>query len=722
MKVKSIIACGLLLLGMGAATTSCEDMFEAENKLVTTDLAPNDTVYQMMGIVQRMQKLAERTVLLGEVRADLLDVDPVHATAYLQGLYNNDPAQTQPYDPIKKTGNIYNQPADYYAVINSCNIYLAYVDSLLKTHGVYYYEKEVCATKCFRAWCYLELAKIYGEVPYVTKPVLTSDAAENIVANENNMKDMEYIVGECIKDLLPYAYMDKNQALLPSYSGKWGEISYSNFFIPVRALLAELYLWKGTCTKDPEDYKKAAGMYHDFFCYPNEERGVTANRNITWSQVDGKTFRGTIDSYFNRFKVEATRENIAVLPCDTSALYGNYNDLSEIFNSMYKNNYYPAVAPSQRVRDISSAQKFCFYNYVSASENYVVYGSDDESDYVNSLQRGDLRLYSIYDTESNLSASKYNSNFNTVTSNIFKWLNGNISAPKEDVRQSYVPYYRTPILYLHMAEALNRAGFPETAYMVLAYGIDYTVLNGRISKTEFDGLCEIKSLGAKLSAREESQYDEETREKTRGTFVIWPSTVFVRPDKRLEDWHTEFSWTGGYQWQMGIHSLGSGDTEYNEYYYLDDDDTKEELLLGVLDEFPGIMIGDELVEDNEDVYAIITYMTGDGEEVEVEYATEEEYTEAVDAYNQYISDFYTSDKIMSKRQARVAELILEEEALEGMFEGYRFYDLMRYQMQNGVDIRKGKYITMPEYITKKYGEPRDGMKDNKPWFLSLPQR
>ena len=58
MKLKSIIACGLLLLGMGAATTSCEDMFEAENNLVTTDLTPNDTLYQMMGIVQRMQKLA----------------------------------------------------------------------------------------------------------------------------------------------------------------------------------------------------------------------------------------------------------------------------------------------------------------------------------------------------------------------------------------------------------------------------------------------------------------------------------------------------------------------------------------------------------------------------------------------------------------------------------------------------------------------------------------
>ena len=39
--------------------TSCEDMFTAENHLVTTDLAPQDTVFHTMGIVKRMQKLRQ---------------------------------------------------------------------------------------------------------------------------------------------------------------------------------------------------------------------------------------------------------------------------------------------------------------------------------------------------------------------------------------------------------------------------------------------------------------------------------------------------------------------------------------------------------------------------------------------------------------------------------------------------------------------------------------
>ena len=54
MKAKHIILSMLLLCGAGVATTSCEDMFTPENDLVETDMQPQDTLYQMMGIVRRM--------------------------------------------------------------------------------------------------------------------------------------------------------------------------------------------------------------------------------------------------------------------------------------------------------------------------------------------------------------------------------------------------------------------------------------------------------------------------------------------------------------------------------------------------------------------------------------------------------------------------------------------------------------------------------------------
>jgi hypothetical protein len=110
--------------------------------------------------VKKMQKLLDRTVLLGEVRADLMTANE-SASLMIKQLADN----------AVDENNIYNNPADYYDVINSCNIYLANVDENLKTHGEYYYEKEIVSVKAFRAWAYLELAKIYGEVPFVLDPI-----------------------------------------------------------------------------------------------------------------------------------------------------------------------------------------------------------------------------------------------------------------------------------------------------------------------------------------------------------------------------------------------------------------------------------------------------------------------------------------------------------------------------------------------------------------------
>ncbi len=752
MKIKSIIACGLLLLGVEATTTSCEDMLTADNHLVTTDLAPQDTLYQMMGIVKRMQSLADRTILLGEIRADLVDVDQARASADLKALSDNNITTT----------NKYNSPAEYYGVINSCNIYLTYVDSLYKVYGEYYYQKEIIAAKCFRAWCYLELAKIYGAVPFITEPVLSAEAAEQIVAS-GNKKSMLEILDFAIQDLAPYAYLPENSNLRPSYGATFSGVSARSIFLPVRALLGELYLWRGSVKgkgAGQSDFIDAVRMYHDYLCYPGEEKSVDYN-SIEWTSTNWQSpIRSGMTSTYSLYNFGLSSQNAyaAVLPLDTAAYYGTTSDLRAIFNSNYSNNYYPSVVPSTRMGDISKAQKNLFISWKKVStssgaqavELVRSYAPENVATLGDERLIGDLRFADVYRTESNVGESRYNANRNSVKQYITKWLEGS-SSISDDKRQTYIIYYRTNTLYLHMAEALNLAGFPETAFVVLSRGLTYGTLNTdtiRVNQTitktdgstkdtiiamklvsddEFDRLCNIKTYGY-TNTTSDYDTDKAKAEKAANSFVVWKRDVFWnlpkldnnRSGSTIGSWRKNTAAPQNAKTQIGLHSLGSGDSEFNEFYQLDDKATRDQLKQGLKPDLPEGGYPSE-------TGVVLTF--DEWKAITTKAKTTINYDAYVNEYNQYPTKlanynadvtFLKSAAVRAKRQAHISWLILEEEALEGAFEGQRFYDILRYQMQEGKVSGPSATIQMPDSITKLYG-PTPNM-TGKPWYLPLPNR
>lgn len=696
--MKSIIKCGLLLLVLGTATVSCEDMFTADNTLVTTELAPQDTLYQMMGIIKRMQKLADRTVLLGEVRADLVDVDPLHASADIQELAANNVSAT----------NVYNQPSDYYAVINSCNIYLTNVDSMRNSQGTRkYFEKEILAAKCFRAWCYLELLKIYGDVPYIRTPILNSDNAEEIVAS-GKKEGMVTIVTDMINDLVNFRAAE-NDELRQSYGNRnFNGIRYSEMVIPVRAMLAELYLWRGSYTGNQTDYINAIRMYHDYFTFPGEEIN-TGRAKANWPSRDSE--RPSTSDYNSNFL--AASQCAGVLPMETSQYYGTVSKLRGVFCSLDSNNYYPAVVASQRAKDISKAQDYCQFLVEGGGLPEIYFREHDPnlySDY--KTMEGDLRLYSVSDGPDNVKDNSSNSHENSSYNNMYylnrkygTTTNGNSYLP-------FVPYFRNNILYLHFAEALNRAGFPETAFAILKYGLSYYTLTNRdiVSKDEFDRLSLITSIG--FTVQEPKFTDDDLKKQTTGTAAIWSSdvfaTYFIVP---LDQMNPQRIIEGGNYIQVGIHSFGSGDSEYNDRYFLDDEETKSGLKAYKedleLEEVPRLS-RNSTHEDSVEYDRVVAY-NAYADSVNIA------QKDSVDSYN---AEYLASPDIRTKRQAHVSKLILEEEALEGVFEGQRFYDIMRYQMQEMGGAAIGTTITMPAYIEEKYGTTTKMA--GKPWFLKLP--
>ena len=545
--------------------TSCEDMLKPESDLVEyeedhTLNHATDSVYSVMGIINKLQIIADRVVLLGEVRGDLMQTT---AAA------NNDLKHLSAFD--FNESNRYNQISDYYAVINNCNYYLAHVDTAMNRRGRNLFMREYAAVKSYRAWTYLQLAQAYGSVPLILNPLMTE--REALEAMNQPRVDIKTICDTFIDDLTPYVGVN-----LPDFGAVNGTSS-DYFFIPMRALLGDLCLWAGR-------YQEAARWYHDFLTDRYHPIRMSI-QSITWPNAS--QFTTPSDRYM------PLNETITIIPMETRVFDGTISQLSHLMESTTQNNYFYELTASPAMSKLSADQIYCIENAQPGSTTkdtiYVPRSGFNRSEYV-----GDLRFSSNFTLRSSGTQNDY-SEYNSYLQSIYK------------VTSSQITLYRSTMIYLRYAEALNRAGYPQTAFAILKYGICDEVLQNRVDADEL---------------------------KAAGDLVSFDPNVF-----RLED-------------VLGVHSLGSGDSHANAYYELPQPE----------------------------------------------------------------SQLATRQDTVNYQIPLVEDLIINEMALEGAFEGYRFNDLMRVALRRN----DPSYLAAP--VARRYGETDAALysllMDPKNWYLPLP--
>ena len=444
------VAAALMALPM---LTSCEDFFTQESSDVLyadqehLNLS-EDSIYSVTGVLTKLQTLADRTILLGELRGDLVDLTEV-ADKNLREIF----------DFNVSDDNIYNNPSDYYAVINNCNYFIAKADTALRNNrNELIFMKEYAAIKAIRAWTYLQLAINYGKVPFYTEPLLSKEEAE--AAEKQPRADIQTICNYFINDLatLPERYNTE----LPGYRVIRGVESKLLYF-PLSVVRGDLYLWLASQTQDPNDYKKAAENYYK---YISERNGVNSAYPTTMAHVSWMAGSTAWTSYTYYSEVYRPSESIAdnaelitMIAGDSIRAEGHYSELRNFFTSREENDYKVSINPSTRLIEISESQNNCVLT--SRDGTSMTYSPRGLSDHMS----GDLRLPMVYSE----SWMRDDTGKRIETQSIAKY-----SSSRN------VHIYRRTMVYLRMAEALNAAGYPRMAFQILKEGLSNEAINDKV--------------------------------------------------------------------------------------------------------------------------------------------------------------------------------------------------------------------------------------------------
>jgi starch-binding outer membrane protein, SusD/RagB family len=250
--MKSKVKLSLTVLAAGLFFSGCKKLFDIkpQDQLDQSQAYQNvfDADAAVVGIYGKFMGLADRYVILNELRGDLLDYT-----------VNADEALRQISTHTVTAGNPYASPKPFYEVIINCNDVLENFQVMVKDKKMTEAEfnQRYSDIGALRSFLYLQLGIHFGEVPYVTNALKDIDAVNNV----SNFPRLPFntLLDSLINftDRLPFKNVYPTGTNLNlTVDGYQTE----KFYVNKKCLLGDLYLWRG-------NYQKAAEWYRDVMEY-----------------------------------------------------------------------------------------------------------------------------------------------------------------------------------------------------------------------------------------------------------------------------------------------------------------------------------------------------------------------------------------------------------------------------------------------------------------------
>jgi starch-binding outer membrane protein, SusD/RagB family len=300
------------IIGLG----SCEKFFDPELGLVIdeTDFFRDFEEYRAaeMGLYALQQELVEQIVVLGELRADLLEVTEL-ADRDLIEVYNFD------FSPTNK----YASPVNFYKLIAACNklmlkVEQSYPNVLDKETNITIYDRLYGEILCMRAWAYFNAVRIYGKVPYIHPSITDINQIKNYVNSSATFVDSifiryapdgfsndtirdttivlekRYLNLEAVVDTFTYELENKIKAVGVIHNQDFNDVTWdvTVWKEPARkALLGQMYLHVGNYIKAKEHFD------HIIYNYESETNNIKYGLDNKFSNNRWRDILTQIDPY-----------------------------------------------------------------------------------------------------------------------------------------------------------------------------------------------------------------------------------------------------------------------------------------------------------------------------------------------------------------------------------------------------------------------------------------